>query len=195
MITRCPQCHAWFRVTVEHLREANGFVTCGECDAVFSALTTLIEETGSPDAPQHAPVAETPAAPVARTSAIETAAPLSADPSTTDFKPLSEEKSDAIRNGAFAEESTSPSADTLDPESDIAAFEEVLTTHGEVLEESAGQGADLTAGGRHAALGEFGANLLALVVAHEKSRKSASVPFAMNLNAEVPPGRRGEGGR
>ena len=47
MITRCPECHAWFRVRAEHLSIANGFVTCGDCDAVFNALATLIEETAS----------------------------------------------------------------------------------------------------------------------------------------------------
>ncbi|MEE2982671.1 MAG: MJ0042-type zinc finger domain-containing protein [Pseudomonadota bacterium] len=67
MITRCPQYHAWFRVTAEHLREANGFVTCGECDAVFNALTTLIEETASPDTLQHAPVAQTAAPTITQT--------------------------------------------------------------------------------------------------------------------------------
>lgn len=47
MITRCPDCHAWFRIRAEHLSIANGFVTCGDCDAVFNALPTLIEETES----------------------------------------------------------------------------------------------------------------------------------------------------
>lgn len=44
MITRCPQCHAWFRVRAEHLSAAGGFVTCGDCDAVFNALLTLVDE-------------------------------------------------------------------------------------------------------------------------------------------------------
>ena len=107
MITRCPQYHAWFRVTAEHLREANGFVTCGECDAVFDALTTLIEETPSPDTLQHAPVAQTTAPTITQTSAIETAA----DPSTTDSKPALKEKPDAAGIGISTEEPTTAPAD------------------------------------------------------------------------------------
>lgn len=59
MITRCPECHAWFRLRAEHLSVANGFVTCGDCDAVFNALTTLIDETASVEAPLAAPPAVT----------------------------------------------------------------------------------------------------------------------------------------
>lgn len=45
MLTRCPQCLVWFRLRAEHLTAANGFVTCGRCDHVFSALTTLFDDT------------------------------------------------------------------------------------------------------------------------------------------------------
>jgi len=51
MLTCCPQCRSWFRVRAEHLSVAGGQVTCGECDAVFNALASLIEE-----APETAPV-------------------------------------------------------------------------------------------------------------------------------------------
>ena len=129
------QCHAWFRVTAEHLREANGFVTCGECDAVFNALTTLIEETASPDTLQHAPVAQTAAPTITQTSAIETAA----DPSTTDSKPALKEKPDAAGIGISTEEPTTAPADAPDPELDIAEFEELLAANGEVLEEVIGK--------------------------------------------------------
>ena len=60
MITRCPDCHAWFRVRADHLSVANGFVTCGDCNAVFNALPTLIEETASVEQPTAAPT-EAPA--------------------------------------------------------------------------------------------------------------------------------------
>lgn len=53
MLTRCPQCFAWFRIRAEHLSVANGLVTCGRCDHVFNALTSLIEESAArpPPAP------------------------------------------------------------------------------------------------------------------------------------------------
>lgn len=61
MLTRCPHCSTWFRVRAEQLSVAGGQVTCGECDAVFDALTSLVEERDG--APQRAPVAAPDAAP------------------------------------------------------------------------------------------------------------------------------------
>lgn len=45
MLTRCPQCATTFRVTPEQLKVRQGRVRCGECQEVFNALDTLIEET------------------------------------------------------------------------------------------------------------------------------------------------------
>ena len=44
MLTRCPECSTSFRVTAEQLRLAQGAVRCGNCEAVFDALTTLSED-------------------------------------------------------------------------------------------------------------------------------------------------------
>ncbi len=44
MLTRCPECSTSFRVTAEQLRLAQGAVRCGNCEAVFDALTTLTED-------------------------------------------------------------------------------------------------------------------------------------------------------
>ncbi len=44
MLTRCPACATHFRVTAEQLKLRAGRVRCGECQHVFSALDTLIEE-------------------------------------------------------------------------------------------------------------------------------------------------------
>ena len=89
MITRCPDCHAWFRVRADHLSVANGFVTCGDCNAVFNALPTLIEETAAVDRP---PAAQ-PEAP-----APVTAEPLTPDPDLSpvhqDVPPLTDSESD-----------------------------------------------------------------------------------------------------
>ncbi|MCX7164753.1 MAG: zinc-ribbon domain-containing protein [Rhodocyclales bacterium] len=44
MLTRCPACTTHFRVTAEQLKARSGRVRCGECQQVFNALDTLIEE-------------------------------------------------------------------------------------------------------------------------------------------------------
>ncbi len=44
MLTRCPECATTFRVTPEQLKVRAGKVRCGECQHVFNALDTLIEE-------------------------------------------------------------------------------------------------------------------------------------------------------
>ncbi len=51
MLTRCPQCFAWFRVRAEQLSVANGLVTCGRCEQVFNALTSLIEDSAATQRP------------------------------------------------------------------------------------------------------------------------------------------------
>ncbi len=43
MYTCCPSCHAWFRVSAEQLRAAQGRARCGQCDAVFDALAALTD--------------------------------------------------------------------------------------------------------------------------------------------------------
>jgi len=44
MLTRCPSCATHFRVTPEQLKARGGRVRCGECQNVFNALDSLIEE-------------------------------------------------------------------------------------------------------------------------------------------------------
>lgn len=44
MLTRCPDCATHFRVTAEQLKVRSGRVRCGECQHVFNALDSLIEE-------------------------------------------------------------------------------------------------------------------------------------------------------
>ncbi|OHC67327.1 MAG: hypothetical protein A3H93_15105 [Rhodocyclales bacterium RIFCSPLOWO2_02_FULL_63_24] len=68
MLTRCPACETHFRVTPEQLKARSGRVRCGECQHVFNALDSLIEEPlvivapRTPEAPPQAlaqPLAET----------------------------------------------------------------------------------------------------------------------------------------
>lgn len=44
MKTRCPGCHATFRVTPEQIRARAGKVRCGKCATAFNALDSLLEE-------------------------------------------------------------------------------------------------------------------------------------------------------
>ncbi len=44
MLTRCPACETHFRVTAEQLKARSGRVRCGECQHIFNALDSLIEE-------------------------------------------------------------------------------------------------------------------------------------------------------
>lgn len=52
MLTRCPACATHFRVTPEQLKARSGRVRCGQCQHVFNALDSLIEE---PMAALHVP--------------------------------------------------------------------------------------------------------------------------------------------
>lgn len=58
MLTRCPDCATHFRVTAEQLKARSGRVRCGECQHVFNALDSLIEE---PTVVLVAPTAAEPA--------------------------------------------------------------------------------------------------------------------------------------
>jgi predicted Zn finger-like uncharacterized protein len=61
MLTRCPACSTHFRVTPEQLKARSGRVRCGECQNVFNALDSLIEEpvlVVAPPAPQPAQAEE-----------------------------------------------------------------------------------------------------------------------------------------
>ena len=63
MLTRCPSCATHFRVTAEQLKQRAGRVRCGECQHVFNALDTLIEEPPLVIAPPPlSPEPETPPA-------------------------------------------------------------------------------------------------------------------------------------
>jgi predicted Zn finger-like uncharacterized protein len=61
VLTRCPACATHFRVTAEQLKLRAGRVRCGECQHVFNALDTLIEEpplviAPPPPAPETEPL-------------------------------------------------------------------------------------------------------------------------------------------
>jgi predicted Zn finger-like uncharacterized protein len=64
MLTRCPACETHFRVTAEQLKARSGRVRCGECQHVFNALDSLIEEPMLVATPPASGLALQSAAPV-----------------------------------------------------------------------------------------------------------------------------------
>ncbi len=54
MLTQCAQCSTVFRLHAAQLAAASGFVTCGDCGAVFNALNRLADEP-LPSAPAITP--------------------------------------------------------------------------------------------------------------------------------------------
>jgi len=51
MKTLCPDCQTTFRVTPEQLKARAGRVRCGQCQSVFNALDSLLDETGTATLP------------------------------------------------------------------------------------------------------------------------------------------------
>ena len=47
MKTRCPDCQTTFRVSPEQLKARAGKVRCGQCQSVFNALDSLLEENSN----------------------------------------------------------------------------------------------------------------------------------------------------
>lgn len=84
MLTRCPSCATTFRVTPEQLKAKAGNVRCGECQGVFNALDTLIEEV---------PVIERPPEPVVELLASPAAEPVAADEAAVPSAPTVEKNS------------------------------------------------------------------------------------------------------
>ena len=56
MFTTCPQCALNLAVTVSDLRLGQGYVRCGRCSNVFSALASLSEEGDADEAPAVVPI-------------------------------------------------------------------------------------------------------------------------------------------
>jgi len=81
VVTRCPNCHARFRVSDGQLKLAAGQVRCGACLEVFDArqhrLTTPSPKPAAPSEPEQQPVADSaPASPQPAAERAEAAAPV-----------------------------------------------------------------------------------------------------------------------
>ena len=82
MKTRCPRCATVFRVTPPQLKARGGKVRCGQCQSVFDALDSLLDETGGGDETNSIHETAVAAAPTSAT-VVSPAAPPVPDKSTS----------------------------------------------------------------------------------------------------------------
>jgi predicted Zn finger-like uncharacterized protein len=84
LATRCPSCHALFRVVADQLKLRAGLVRCGACGHVFDAIGTLsyLDDASVHPAVTPAPTAPAPEAeaPPSTATVAETAVPVEAAP-------------------------------------------------------------------------------------------------------------------
>ena len=80
METRCPGCQTIFRVTSVQLKARAGKVRCGECQEVFNALDSLIDEIGSVETDGSNPaLSTTTTSPPVEATALSTETPIDHD--------------------------------------------------------------------------------------------------------------------
>lgn len=82
VITRCPDCHARFRVTDGQLKLARGQVRCGACLSVFDAKAHALRESEVPQPTASAPPSEPANKPLPTPETHAQAAPLAASEPT-----------------------------------------------------------------------------------------------------------------
>ena len=96
MKTRCPDCQTTFRVTPEQLKARAGKVRCGQCQHVFNALDSLLDEAIAPPSPSSAQRPVIAPAPPIRL-ADELAEALPETPFTVDDSPPTETLTYSVR--------------------------------------------------------------------------------------------------
>ena len=138
MLTRCPACETHFRVTAEQLKARAGRVRCGECQHVFNALDSLIEEpmlVAAPPAPESplqsvAPVlsgAEAVPAAHPDVEELEIAVPPAPTPEPIPAIVADEQQDLATALPLEAEEPPAPEAtEAAEPEADVPDWSETF---------------------------------------------------------------------
>ena len=149
MLTRCPACETHFRVTAEQLKARSGRVRCGECQHVFNALDSLIEEPMLVTTPPASGLALQSAAPVLpdaeavppahpQVEELEIAVPPA--PTPEPIPPLLADEQQDLATALPLEMEGPPApeaaegAEATEPEAD-----ELVTTEPEVIEPIAGE--------------------------------------------------------
>jgi predicted Zn finger-like uncharacterized protein len=138
VLTRCPACETHFRVTAEQLKARAGRVRCGECQHVFNALDSLIEEpmlVAAPPAPESplqsvAPVlsgAEAVPAAHPDVEELEIAVPPAPTPEPIPAIVADEQQDLATALPLEAEEPPAPEAtEAAEPEADVPDWSETF---------------------------------------------------------------------
>lgn len=72
MKTRCPHCQTSFRITPEQLKARVGKVRCGQCQTVFNALDSLLDEGEAARAAAARPATAVPSASSAPSFSVST---------------------------------------------------------------------------------------------------------------------------
>ena len=107
MKTRCPGCETIFRVTPAQLKARAGKVRCGQCQSVFDALDSLLDESNGVESASATPslMAETPTqSPVlAASPALEIDILLDSEASESAAEQLSEENAPPLSETAAQE--------------------------------------------------------------------------------------------
>ena len=109
MKTRCPNCQTSFRITPEQLKARVGKVRCGQCQTVFNALDSLLDESGAKAPPE-------PYSPAPITSAMLTPSPQPVVETTQEA--ANEVIPATMPPEDYAEPTLGPSAPASDSDSD-----------------------------------------------------------------------------
>lgn len=128
MKTRCPGCETTFRVTPEQLKARAGKVRCGQCQTVFNALDSLLEETATSASSANVTVASVTPSPVHEPAPIEIDILLEAPVDSEPAKPL--EIALALAPAPSAEPLSEAAAEELARASGLIVARETTEIHG-----------------------------------------------------------------
>jgi predicted Zn finger-like uncharacterized protein len=87
LATRCPICHALFRVTPDQLRVRAGQVRCGRCSAVFDGIAHLVRESDRASLPTGDAMHEAADTPLPEIETLEPEAVADSEPAPIEAGP------------------------------------------------------------------------------------------------------------
>jgi predicted Zn finger-like uncharacterized protein len=105
--TKCPHCGAQFKISQEHLKQAQGNVRCGSCLEIFLATENLVAQAPAAKPAPKSPPRKKPAAPPKKTAAKK---PAQKKPAPADDEP----KWELPKSAAPAKEKKKPPFESND---------------------------------------------------------------------------------
>jgi predicted Zn finger-like uncharacterized protein len=133
LATRCTACGTIFRVVQDQLKVSEGWVRCGRCDAVFSAMEGLfdLERDAPPDWPQKPQTVPQPAAPpepaLAPPAPVYESAPAPTSPPVfPPFSPIAHAPALAHATARFPSQADSEFTPSAEPASESPITDPVL---------------------------------------------------------------------